>query len=233
MNVNRMLDVTTSIMTSLARLGSGLAVGRLGTRPEKLLEVYEFEACPFCRKVREALSILDLEARILPCPKAGERFREPLIERGGKAQFPYLVDPNTGIEMYESDDIVRYLFEHYGDGRVPMMLAMGPLTDISCVISSVPRGRGGSRVTPSRAPKQPLELVSFEASPFSRIVRETLCTLELPYLLRNVARGSPSRDAFVRRAGRMMVPWLCDPNTGAELFESRDIVEYLTEQYAL
>ena len=231
--MHRSLDVTTSIMTSLARMGSGVAVGSLGPRPEKLLEIYEFEACPFCRKVREALSILDLDARILPCPKAGRRFREPLIERGGKAQFPYLVDPNTGVEMYESDDIVRYLFEHYGDGRVPMMLAMGPLTDISCVISSVPRGRGGSRVTPSRQPNEPLELASFEASPFSRIVRETLCTLELPYQLRNVARGSPSRDAFVKRAGRMMVPWLSDPNTGTDMFESRDIVKYLTEQYAL
>ena len=29
-------------------------------RPNKLLEVYEFEGCPFCRKVREAVSVLDL-----------------------------------------------------------------------------------------------------------------------------------------------------------------------------
>jgi len=34
---------------------------------------------------------------------------------------PYLVDPNTGREMYESDDIVAYLEAEYGarsqDGR--------------------------------------------------------------------------------------------------------------------
>ncbi len=33
-------------------------------------------------------------------------------ERGGKAQFPYLVDPNTGVEMYESLDIIDYLFDN-------------------------------------------------------------------------------------------------------------------------
>ena len=114
----------------------------------------------------------------------------------GKALFPYLVDPNTGVEMYESSDIVRYLFSEYGDGNVPLMLGMGPLTDLSSIVSGLSRGAAGSRVTPSREPSEPLELASFEASPFSRLVRETLCSLEIPYLLRNVAKGSPSREAF-------------------------------------
>jgi len=30
-----------------------------------------------------------------------------------------------------------------------------------------------------------------------------------------------------------MVPWLADPNTGVEMFESADIVSYLNETYAL
>ncbi|MHC5059284.1 MAG: glutathione S-transferase N-terminal domain-containing protein, partial [Planctomycetota bacterium] len=75
-------------------------VGPLGPRPERPLELYEFEACPFCRKVREALSILDLNAMIYPCPKKGPRFREEVKRRGGKYLFPYLVDPNTGEAMY-------------------------------------------------------------------------------------------------------------------------------------
>jgi hypothetical protein len=37
---------------------------------------------------------------------------------------------------------------------------------------------------------------------------------ELPYLLHNVAKGSPSREGFVRRSGKMQVPYLVDPNTG-------------------
>mgnify|MGYP002038606534 CR=1 FL=1 len=60
----RWMDVGTSVLATLARGGSGLAVGALGNRPEKTLILYDFEGCPFCRKVREALSILDLEAEI-------------------------------------------------------------------------------------------------------------------------------------------------------------------------
>ena len=80
-------------------------------------------------------------------------------------------------------------------------------------------------------PAQPLELWSFEASPYCRLVRECLCTLELPYLLHNVAKGSAGRDAFVHRSGKMMVPYLVDPNTGAEMFESSEIVAYLEASY--
>ena len=69
----RALDVTTSIGSSVLRLGAGRKVGAVGKRPETPLELYEFEACPYCRKVREALSILDLDILIYPCPKGGAR----------------------------------------------------------------------------------------------------------------------------------------------------------------
>jgi glutathione S-transferase len=228
----RPLDVATSVLTTLARLGSGASVGVLGARPQQPLELYEFEACPFCRKVREALSILDLEAIVRPCPKGGTRYRPQVRAQGGRELFPYLVDPNTGAAMYESSDIVAYLFREYGDGRVPAALALGPATDASSVLAGLPRLGAGSRYRPARAPAQPLELYSFEASPFCRIAREALSSLELPYLLHNVARNSPSRAAFVARSGRMMVPWLVDPNTGVALFESSDIVAYLEDTYA-
>jgi glutathione S-transferase len=228
----RALDVASSIGATLARLGSGASVGALGPRPEKLLELFEFEGCPFCRKVREALSILDLPALIRPCPKGGPRFREEVKRRGGKYQFPYLVDPNTGIEMYESDDIVRYLFACYGQGSVPALLALGPLTDLSAGLASVLRPGFGARYRRARAPEQPLVLYSFEASPFCRIVRERLSSLEIPYELRNVARGSPSRPAFVKKSRRMQVPFLVDANTETAMFESAEIARYLEETYA-
>lgn len=230
--MNRGVDVTTSILATLARFGSGASVGATGKRPEQLLELYEFEGCPFCRKVREALSILDLDALIRPCPKRGPRYREELRRRGGKAQFPYLVDPNTGVEMYESDDIIRYLFERYGDGRVPALLNVPVLTDLTAALAGLPRPGMGAYYRRSRSPEQPLELYSFEASPFSRIAREALCTLELPYRLHNVAKGSAKREEFERRAGRVMVPYLVDPNTGKSMFESADIVRYLEETYS-
>jgi glutathione S-transferase len=229
----RPLDVATSLFTTIGRLGSGRQVGTLGRRPERPLELYEFEACPFCRKVREALSILDLEAVVYPCPKGGPTYRPRVRAEGGRELFPYLVDPNTGKAMYESSDIVAYLFAEYGDGKVPLALGAGVLTDASSMVSGLWRLGGGSRYRRARAPEQLLELYSFEASPFCRIAREALSSLELPYRLYNVASGSARREAFIARSGRMMVPWLADPNTGAEMFESADIVAYLNQTYAL
>jgi glutathione S-transferase len=230
--MNRTLDVATSFAASVARFGGGMEVGTLGTRPKKPLHLYDFEACPFCRKVREALSVLDLPAIVYPCPKGGSRFRAEVVRRGGKAQFPYLIDPNTGREMYESDDINTYLFAEYGDGRVPLSLKLGPLTLATSALASGWRLGLGEHALPSKAPAKPLELYSFEASPFCRIVRERLCSLELPYRLHNVAKGSPGREAFIKRAGKMMVPYLIDPNTNTEMFESADIVAYLDRKYA-
>ena len=213
----RVLDVTTSVLASLLRGGTHAKVGALGPRPAEPLVLYEFESCPFCRRVREALSLLDLDARILPCPKRGHRFRDELIARGGKAQFPYLVDPNTGKEMYESAEIVAYLFSRYGAGPAPAALT-GPFSAATGAPISLLRGGRGTFARPSRAPARPLELWSYEASPFSRIVRERLCELELPYLLHNVAKGSPRRPAFAERSGKLQVPYLVDPNT-----ERRDV----------
>lgn len=82
-------------------------------------------------------------------------------------------------------------------------------------------------------PERPLQLWSFEISTFCRIAREALCSLELPYVLHNVAKLSPGRAAFRERSGRMMVPYLTDPNTGVEMHESADIRTYLCETYAV
>ncbi|MDB4932186.1 MAG: hypothetical protein JWM10_4670 [Myxococcaceae bacterium] len=229
--MSRTLDVITSNLVGVARLGSGWSVAHAGARPAQLLELYEFEACPFCRKVREMLTVLDLDARIYPCPKGGERFRPRAKELGGRAMFPYLVDPNTGTALYESDDINRYLAKTYGDGTVPLALSLGPLTALSSSLGSAFRLGHGGRAAPSKAPAQPLELYSFEVSPYCRLAREALCELELPYVLHNVGKGSPKRAAFAELSGKMMVPYLVDPNTGAAMFESGDIVAYLRATY--
>jgi glutathione S-transferase len=226
------LDLGTSVLATLSRGGSGIWVGSLGLRPKQPLHLYEFEACPFCRKVREALTILDLEVMVYPCPKGGNRYRSVVQEKGGRLMFPYLVDPNTDQAMYESSDIIRYLFTTYGEGKVPVTLD-NPLVMVSAGLATLARLNKGQQVRPSRMPEKPLELWGFESSPFSRMVRETLCELELPYLLHNVGKDSPHRAAFVERSGKMMVPYLADPNTGTEMFESADIQQYLRRTYVL
>lgn len=231
MTLARSFDVATSWLASGLRLGAGLRAAHVGPRPQALLELYEFEACPYCRKVREALTVLDLPAMIHPCPKRGPTYRPHVQVVGGKRQFPYLVDPNTGWSGYESRDIVAYLFAQYGDGPVPAALRYNPAVPLGSLASAV-RGLSGLRYVPSRKPARALELYAFEASPYCRIAREALCELELRYVLVNVGKRSPSRRAFRERSGKMMVPWLADPNTGREMFESADIVRYLYETYA-
>ncbi|CAI0462271.1 unnamed protein product [Linum tenue] len=93
---------------------------KLGPRPEQPIMIYEFE--------REIVAVLDLDVLFYPCPRNGPNFRPKAVELGGKQQFPYMVDPNTGVSMYESDAIIKYLVDKYGDGRVPLMLSLGLLT---------------------------------------------------------------------------------------------------------
>ena len=226
----RPLDVTTSVFTTIGRLASGARVGTLGKRPARLLELYEFEACPYCRKVREALSILDLDALILPCPKGGPHFRPALERRGGKAQFPYLVDRDAGVEMYESDAIVRHLFARYGDGRVPLRLRAGALTNASAMAVGLARPGAGSFYRRARAPELRLELYGYEASPACRLVRERLSVLELPYLLHNRARGS--RRALPAGVAQGGLPHLVDPNRGCALTGAAAILRHLDATYA-
>ncbi|KAK9929923.1 hypothetical protein M0R45_026991 [Rubus argutus] len=107
---NFSLEVATSSLSTLARFpwGSRSLSKNLDSQeittldPPMRLQLFEFEACPFCRRVREAMTELDLSAEVYPCPKGSIRHRELVNRSGGKEQFPFLIDPNTGISMYES-----------------------------------------------------------------------------------------------------------------------------------
>ncbi len=50
-----------------------------------------------------------------------------------------MVDPNTRQQMGESDDIINYPYTEYGDGSVPLLLKLGPLTAISNTLALLPR----------------------------------------------------------------------------------------------
>ena len=227
----------SSFAATLVRLGRGLysrVTRDQRTAPKHLLELYDFEACPYCRKVREALSELDLDYLEHPTAQ-GSPHRADLKKLGGKIQVPFLVDRNTGTQLYESDDIIAYLNEHYGAGkRVGWSLPVPSFVDDAVsAVASVPRlGRGGRcRTTPERDGIEPLILYNMEGSPYCRKVRETLCELDLDYIVRNVPKGSPQRAELQKRGGKVQVPYLIDPNTGDEMYESDDIVAYLEDKY--
>ena len=232
MNLRRFLDVTTATAASAARPNFGNVHYERIKTPGRPLELYEFEVCPYCRIAREALSALSLDPIVYPCPKGGTRFREKVKAEGGRYQFPYLVDPNTGVAMYESAEIAQYLFREYGTGQVPWFLRQRAFAVSTSMLASGFRPGRGRHVVPSRKPEELLELYSYEGSPFCRIAREALCELELPHHLHNVPRKSPDRSEFVSLSGKMQVPYLIDPNTGARMFESADIRQYLYDTYA-
>ncbi|KAK1428780.1 hypothetical protein QVD17_17620 [Tagetes erecta] len=206
---------------------------KLGPRPAKPIEIYEFEGCPFCRKVREIVAVLDLDVLYYPCPRNGPTFRPKVGQMGGKQMFPYMVDPNTGVSMYESDDIIKYLAEKYGDGNVPISLSLGLLTTLTAGFAMIGRMGKGSIYTKAKMPPQPLEVWAYEASPFCKLVREVLVELELPHLLHSCARGSPKRQELYEKIGHFQAPYLEDPNTGVKMFESAEIIDYLRATYAL
>lgn len=203
-------------------------------RPEQPLELYEIEGCPLCRKVREAMTELDLSYISRACATGAESNRRAIEARGGRQQFPYLVDPNREQELYESEDIMTYLATTYGAGRLPLAGVLAPVSTVNAVAASMVRPRGG-RVRPGlenrERPPQLLVLYNIEGSPFCRKVREALHELNLDYKTENVGKFSARRPELVARGGKMMVPYLIDPNTKTEMYESDDIVAYLDATY--
>lgn len=229
------LEDIWSVAATIPRVGRGshVRVGGGAPRPAQPLELWEFEACPFCRKVREGLTELDLDWVCHPTAR-GSNHRDDAPDFGGRKYFPYLVDPNTGVAMKESEDILDYLFETYGPGRPPLSRRLAPLNTASAMVSSAirPRGRVTSGAYAEREqPEQRLELYQFEGCPFCRKVRERLHELNLEFLVRTAGKGSQKRPELRARGGKIMVPYLVDPNTDVEMYESDDIVAYLDATY--
>lgn len=233
---NYLLEEATSSLSTFARLPWGsksLAISTID--PPKNLQLFEFEACPFCRRVREAVTELDLSVEIFPCPKGSKRHREMVRRLGGKEQFPYLVDPNTGVSMYESGEIVKYLFQQYGQGKIPSfgLLESTPLTGWMPTILRAGRGMTLWERATSEPPSKKLELFSYENNPYARIVREALCELELPYMHQTVGEGSRRIDFLLEASGSIEVPYIIDPNTGTQVGGYKKILSYLFQTYSM
>ncbi|XWS24733.1 hypothetical protein CRYUN_Cryun27aG0009000 [Craigia yunnanensis] len=239
---NHALEVATSSLSTLARFpwGSRSLSESLESHditisdPPMPMQLFEFEACPFCRRVREALTELDLSVEVYPCPKGSLRHREMVRSFGGKEQFPFLIDPNSGISMYESGDIVKYLFKHYGKGRSPSMGLLESTLFTGWMPTILRSGRGMTLWDKARQepPLRKLELFSYENNPYSRIVREALCELELPYILQNVGEGSRRTKLLLDASGSKEVPYIIDPNTGTQIGDYKKILSYLFKTYS-
>lgn len=249
-----MMTLLTSALASSVRGGKGLsAIVRL-EQPAKILEFYDIEGCPYCRPVREALTQLDLDVLIYPCPKGSKHHWDRLAALGGKSQVPFLYDPNTSRYLYDARQIIDYLFQTYMPKktlRAPKQLGLRQ-SQLATALRFNAGIKADQKNATAQPPMQPLELFSFEASPFSRLVREKLSELSIAYVLRNSGKqqladqGLPwlrpklgtyqpiagtKRAELLARAGKVQLPYLYDPNTDTGLFESKVIIRYLEQQY--
>ncbi|MDQ2049354.1 glutathione S-transferase N-terminal domain-containing protein [Natronolimnohabitans sp. A-GB9] len=79
------------------------------------ITMYDLPGCPYCMKVRSKLDELDLEYDVIEVPRSHAE-RTDVEEVSGQTGVPVITDEANGVEgMAESDDIVEYLEETYGE----------------------------------------------------------------------------------------------------------------------
>jgi glutathione S-transferase len=73
-----------------------------------VIELYQFEECPYCSKVRKKLCDLgiDFVARVVPKDRT---LRDKVEELSGQRSVPVLVDSENGKVVSDSEQIVEYL----------------------------------------------------------------------------------------------------------------------------
>jgi len=193
--------------------------------------------------VRDAITHLDLEVEMRPCPGAGHAppnyFGDEHLRLHGRRTVPFLIDEGEGVGLFESEEIVSHLYDKYGTGAATAPFALrGVFALVSSGIAAIIRGMPADKLQiDARADThrmRPLTLYGYEGSPFVHPVREKLCALGLPHIIVPCGRGSAHRARLAERTGRQFqVPHLVDPNTGIELSESIDIRMYLDYTYTV
>lgn len=238
-----------SLLASTVRGWRGTQVLERVRSPEQMLIVFDRENDPDCRLLRELLTELQLDALIQPCPVGGRRYARKM-PRG--AQLPCLIDRDLAAQPDGLPACIAHLLQSYAKSGGTRGAVDSLPARLTSRLASALRGDAGLIAKPSRLPRLPLELYSFESSPYSRLVRERLCELQLPWILRSFGKeqradwGPPNlrftlepwqpkpggrREQMQAATGKAQVPYLIDPNTQVELFESAVILEYLDRRY--
>jgi len=94
-----------------------------------MLTLYYRPSCPFCARVLQIADNLQvtLELKDISTDLVAE---QELLEKGGVSKVPFLVDGERGVSMYESNDIIDYLREHYKNSA-PIVAASRPRVHVS------------------------------------------------------------------------------------------------------
>mmetsp|Transcript_22838 Transcript_22838/g.64649 ORF Transcript_22838/g.64649 Transcript_22838/m.64649 type:complete len:539 (+) Transcript_22838:144-1760(+) len=119
------VDVLGSFVAGVFRSGRGEVLSPAALSNEldstrKPLILYSYEGNQFCRLVREVLTELNIVYELRSVGKWSPRRSELAVRRSdGSTQCPYIIDPNTGVEMGESKDIITYLYKNYAKYTPP------------------------------------------------------------------------------------------------------------------
>ena len=213
------------------RLRDSSSVLNDAPRPSNTLVLHDNEASPNCKRVREMLNLLDITFEVRPCFEDMET----------DYPVPFLIDPNTESTIVGDDDIIEHLLEKYGpsddsfDRKALWPIEFRSFALATGQIAAQLRGSPGRtqqlNARPDNMDMIPIEVWCYECSPFVRPVKEKLAQLGLPHRIVSCSRGSKNRDAMVKRKGRFQVPFIVDENTGIEMFEGPEIVNYLDTVY--
>lgn len=208
-------------------------------RPIDRIVLYDNESSPQCKRVREMMNLLDITYEVRPT------FTD--IEK-----LPYIIDANinSGIiddeQTISGDDaIITHLLQEYGppsstfDRKALWPIEFKQFAIVTSQLSILLRGNNvgsktqQSNARPDNGNMKPIEFWSYECSPFVRPVKEKLSSLGLPFIVVSCSRGSVNRDRMVAKTGRFQVPYVEDPNTGIEMYESAEIADYLETVYTV
>lgn len=203
------------------------------TRPKKPLVLYEYEGNPQCKKVREACALLDLSVEFRPCPGAISGFSDLLVSATkGRREVPFMVDPNPSMykpELLGSQNIVTHLFDTYGPGAESAPKAL--------ISGGAPTNTGSKTAPNARRDNNKMKAITlygWEGAKPVTPVRAYLDKLGLAHVFIPCSPDSPNRKLLEKRTkGIYQVPYLVDPNTGIEMFESAEIVKYLEKVYTV
>lgn len=77
--------------------------------------LYTKTACPFCRRVLNKFHDLGVDFEVRNIGNGNNL--QLMLDHGKKEQVPFLVDDESRIVMYETEDILDYLEKKYGNKK--------------------------------------------------------------------------------------------------------------------
>jgi hypothetical protein len=210
---------TPKKVSSSGAAGGVVPIANVASFPKakKPLVVYEYEGCGECKKVREAIALLDLIVEFRPCPGGVTGFADLLSTASkGRREVPFMQDTNSMYkpELSGSASIVKHLFDTYGPGidAAPAKLKGGGKGGVA--VSKVKanarpgklplsprRGRGAhvDNASIDNTKMRPITLYGWEGAKFVTPVRKELDALGLPHLFVNCAAGSTNRAVLSKK----------------------------------